>query len=424
MSVAFSRGPIPVIVQQHAEECATLRHVRSVLVRAPHVRLHQLRRLDERIAAHLDGLVVAGDYGASLCMAGLERPGAGEIFACAALALERRDRGTLDRLLSLAAVLPDAKRGLLSAFGWTSADRLKGEVASLLASGDPLQRELGLGACRLHGVDPGSPLIAALRDVDAGLRIEALRSAAALGRVDLIELARDSHRDNEPQVRRHAAIAATVLGDRGTMLRYVVEMAQQEAAEGSVELGLALQASEFDAARQLVRALAPGVAAGPSRRLVRACGLLGDTQLVPWLVGLMNDDRLARLAGESFSMITGADLAALDLERKPPQDFIGGPSDDPEEADVGLDDDESLPWPDQDRAQGWWRSVAKKVPVGQRLFLGQVPSIECAQQALREGFQRQRINAARWCCLLAPGTQLFATAAPAWRQQRRLAAPN
>jgi uncharacterized protein (TIGR02270 family) len=208
------------------------------------------------------------------------------------------------------------------------------------------------------------------------------------------------------------------------MLRYVVEMAQQEAAEGSVELGLALQASEFDAARQLVRALAPCVAAGPSRRLVRACGLLGDTQLVPWLVGLMNDDRLARLAGESFSMITGADLAALDLERKPPQDFIGGPSDDPEEADVGLDDDESLPWPDQDRAQGWWRSVAKKVPVGQRLFLGQVPSIDCAQQALREGFQRQRINAARWCCLLAPGTQLFATAAPAWRQQRRLAAPN
>jgi len=74
-----------------------LRHVRSVLVRAPHVRLHQLQRLDERIAAHLDGLVVAGDYGASLCRAALERPGAGETFACAALALERRDDATTRR---------------------------------------------------------------------------------------------------------------------------------------------------------------------------------------------------------------------------------------------------------------------------------------------------------------------------------------
>jgi len=399
-----------------------LRHVRSVLVRAPHVRLHQLRRLDERIAAHLDGLVVAGDYGASLCMAALERPGAGEIFACAALALERRDHGTLDRLLSLAAVLPDAKRGLLSAFGWASADLLKGEVAPMLASGDPLRRELGLGACRLHGVDPGSPLIAALRDVDAGLRIEALRSAAALGRVDLIDLTRDAHRDHEPQVRRHAAIAATVLGDRGTMLRCLVETAQQEAADSSVELALALQASEFDAARQLVRALSPGVAAGPNRRLVRACGLLGDAQLVPWLIGLMGDDRLARLAGESFSLITGADLAALDLERKPPQGFIGGPSDDPEEADVALDEDESLPWPEQILVQRWWLSRAGTIAVGRRLFLGQAPGIEYARWALREGFQRQRITAANWCCLLAPGAKLFATAAPAWRQQRRLAA--
>ena len=400
-----------------------LRHVRSVLVRAPHVRLHQLRRLDERIAAHLDGLVVAGDHGASLCMAALERPGAGEMFACAALALERRDHGTLDRLLSLAAVLPDAKRGLLSAFGWTSADLLKGAVAPLLASGDPLRRELGLGACRLHGVDPGPPLIAALCDVDAGLRIEALRSAAALGRVDLIELTRDAHRDGEPQVRRHAAVAAAVLGDRGTMLRCVVETAQQEVADGDVELSLALQASKFDAARQLLRALAPGVPAGPSRRFVRACGLLGDAQLVPWLIDLMGDDRLARLAGESFSLITGADLAALDLERKQPQEGTGGPSDDPEEADVALDDDESLPWPEQSLVQRWWRSRADKMPTGQRLFLGQAPSIECARRAVREGFQRQRITAASWCCLLAPGTQLFATSAPAWRQQRRLAAP-
>lgn len=40
---------------------------------------------------------------------------------------------------------------------------------------------------------------------------------------------------------------------------------------------------------------------------------------------------------------------------------------------------------------------------------------------LREGFQRQRIAAAEYLCLLQPGTPLFYTSAPAWRQKRWLA---
>ena len=128
---AFARPPIPVVVMQHAQESATLRHVRSVLVRAPHVRLHQLQRLDERIAAHLDGLAVAGAYGAKCCTAALEQPGAGEVFAAAVVAIESRDAAALDRLLALAGALPPARRGLLSALGWVSAAQLKGIVVFL-----------------------------------------------------------------------------------------------------------------------------------------------------------------------------------------------------------------------------------------------------------------------------------------------------
>lgn len=422
---SVSRPPIPVIVQQHAEESAMLRHVRSVLVRAPHVKLHLLRRLDDRIAAHLDGLAVAGDYGAKLCREALERPGAGEVFAAAALALERSDTAVLDRLLALAAILPDAKRGLLSAFGWVSADRLKGVVGSLLASRDPLRRELGLGACRLHGADPGGVLATSLSDADAGLRCAALRAAGELGRVDLIDTVRNAlgQADEAAEVRRQAAVAATLLGDRGMALQGLSVCA----AAADQDLALLLQACEFGAARQQVvtlsKASASGTAAkgGPSRRLVRACGWLGDTHFVPWLIGLMDNDRLARLAGESFSMITGADLAALDLERKPPAGFEAGPNDDPEDSDVALDEDDSLPWPRQDLVHRWWQTQAAALPAGQRLFVGRPPDIAHAARVLREGFQRQRIVAARWACLLAPGTRLFATAAPAWRQQRRLA---
>src|SRR5690349_24652163 len=99
---SLERPIVPVVVLQHAEDSAALRHVRSVLVRAPHVKLHHLRRLDDRIAAHLDGVAVAGAAGRGYCTAALERPGAGQVFAAAAAAIEARDGAQLARVFALA----------------------------------------------------------------------------------------------------------------------------------------------------------------------------------------------------------------------------------------------------------------------------------------------------------------------------------
>ena len=68
---------VPQIVQQHADEAAHLRRMRSVLLRAPHAGLLQLGRLDERIEAHLDGLAVAGPAGVALAREGLAAAHAG-----------------------------------------------------------------------------------------------------------------------------------------------------------------------------------------------------------------------------------------------------------------------------------------------------------------------------------------------------------
>lgn len=183
--VVAERPIVHVVVQQHAEEAALLRHVRSSLVRAPHVGLLQLGRLDERIAAHLDGLAVAGKHGTAYCVAALERAGAGEVFALAVRAIESRDRKRLQQALALVGAAPDAARGIASALGWVSASDLQGVGRELLAAGSASLRALGLTACRMHGVDPGPVLAAALHDEQAELRAAALRTAAELGRVDL-----------------------------------------------------------------------------------------------------------------------------------------------------------------------------------------------------------------------------------------------
>ena len=423
MTQSPARQPIPVVVQQHAEESAMLRHVRSVLVRAPHVKLHQLRRLDDRIAAHLDGLAVAGAYGTALCTAALERPGAGEVFAVAMRAIDERDEPALDRMIALAAALPEAKRGLLSAFGWVSAPQLQGIVRALLASGDALRRELALAACRMHGADPGPVLFAALRDPDPVLRAAALRAAGALGRTDAMEHALAATTDAVPAVAFQAATAACLLGDRAVALMALEALARAEGPwREPASCGLLL-AADFHRGREIVRRMAQAEPRDVAlkRRVIRACGLLGDAQFVPWLIEMMNDDVLARIAGESFSTITGADLAALDLERKPPEGAQTGPNDDPEDTNVAMDEDDSLPWPQRDLVHRWWQAHAAQMPADARCFIGAPPTAAHCTGVLRDGYQRQRILASRQLCLQAPGTKLFPVCAPAWRQQRRLA---
>lgn len=149
------RSPVPLVVQQHVDEAVQLRRVRSVLVRAPHVGLTRLARLDERIAAHLDGIGIAGALGSALSLRALERAGTAEFFAVTVRAIEDRDTDRLSRLLAAAAALPQGRAGLLSAFGWVEAAALRGLVQPLLDSRDPWWREVGLVACDQHGVDPG-----------------------------------------------------------------------------------------------------------------------------------------------------------------------------------------------------------------------------------------------------------------------------
>jgi uncharacterized protein (TIGR02270 family) len=134
----------------------------------------------------------------------------------------------------------------------------------------------------------------------------------------------------------------------------------------------------------------------------------------------MDNLRLARSAGESFSLITGLDLPSLDLERKPPDNVDFGPNDDPADENVAIDEDDSLPWPDPGKIATWWTANDARFAAGTRYFMGKPPSAAHCFSVLQNGFQRQRRHAAEYLCLLQPGTPLFNTAAPAWRQQRLL----
>jgi uncharacterized protein (TIGR02270 family) len=127
---------------------------------------------------------------------------------------------------------------------------------------------------------------------------------------------------------------------------------------------------------------------------VIACGIIGDPAFVPWLIGRMALPELARVAGESFSLITGIDLAYDDLETDPPADFEAGPTDNPDDENVAMDQDDNLPWPDPALIHDWWQANGSRFPTGARHLLGRPLSPDACQHALTAGFQRQRRAAA------------------------------
>src|SRR5215470_17042550 len=161
---------VPVVVEQHVEDAAMLHATRTRLCTAPHVQLHHLKRFDERLAAHLDGVAVARDFGAQLAAVALESPGTGQVFVATVGAIQAGQSTDLDKLLSLVEPLPDAQRGLTSAFGWVSAETLKGTASALLHAAEQFRKRVGITACALHRVDPGAVLNAATSSPDGSLR--------------------------------------------------------------------------------------------------------------------------------------------------------------------------------------------------------------------------------------------------------------
>jgi uncharacterized protein (TIGR02270 family) len=180
-----------------------------------------------------------------------------------------------------------------------------------------------------------------------------------------------------------------------------------------------LKITDAPQASELLQAL--GRDPSSIRLLVEGAGVAGDPNSMHWLIQQMDDPKLSRLAGESFSVIAGVDLSLLDLDGEPPTDFETGPNDNPDDPDVSTDPDDSLPWPDSVKIKAWLDTNKSRFTTGVRYFMGVPVTRDHCIDVLKEGYQRQRIAAAEYLCLLGPGTKLFPTSAPAWRQQRWLA---
>jgi uncharacterized protein (TIGR02270 family) len=404
-------------VAEHLEESSFLWLQRAHAVSAPNYSPQQFADLDERLEAHIDGLRVAGDEGWNLAEAALESESSEDFFPAAVLALEAQD-GRFGRLIEQAQRLPEVVPGLTSSLGWVDPKFLTRCVQALLEDSSPFKQMLGIAACAEHRKDSGRWLESYMASQAAGVRTRALRAAGELGRKDLLPQILAALGDSKQEARFWSAWSGVLLGHRVSALHALKTYALKSGIHQMQALQPALMAMDLDGGHKLLQQL-PETPDTDRLRIIGS-GYIGSTRYVSWLIEQMKQPWLARVAAEAFVNITGADFNLDQLEAPPPDDFEDGPTEDPDDENVEVPEDIALPWPDFEKIKIWWEQNQARLAGPDRLFLGRPPSEEHCLNVLKEGFQRQRVAAALHLCLLKPGTVLFNTGAPAWRQQAAL----
>ncbi|MFO0757422.1 MAG: TIGR02270 family protein [Byssovorax sp.] len=400
-------------LDQHAGDAACLFSRREAASGRSRYRLADLAFLDERIDAHLDGLRLAGADGWEACLDALDAAEEPEdLFAPAAIAAEQDDPRPMGKVLDVTKGEPPGLAIIAGAIAWASPAAVTKVIERMLAPRcPPVLHALGISASVKLGKDPGPALERALSSNDLGLASRAIQAAGELGREDLLPVLRQELQGDREPCRAWAAWSAVLLGDAHA-LPHLARAALAPGPAAAAALDLALRRSDPARAGELLHAAI--AAPGRMREAIAGIGALGDPGWVPWLLQAMADPAHARLAGESFSLITGVDLAARKLEAPAPAK--AEPSDDPAEDDVADDPDRLLPWPNAAAVTALWEKQHASFPAGARRLLGQPISAEWLAQVLRDGHQNARAAAAIELRALHPHAPLRDVRAPGFRQ--------
>lgn len=391
---------------------------RCYAVKAPNYSPAQFADLDEQLAAQLDGLRNEAESAWTVCLPSLDAGGAEEFFVASVLAIDTPSWWST--VLERSVQLPEVFSGVASALGWIGTSRLADVTGHLLGTTNGRIQALGIAACAMHRQDPGPILKTWLSAASGVARLRALRAAGELGRMDLLPDLHAALADPQPETRYWAAWSAALLGDRGAACHALRQLALKPGRRQQHALQAFILASDWQQGHELLAEL-EGLP-GASRLRIIGAGYSGNARYAPWLLEQMDRPETARIAGESFVLITGVDYNAEQLETMPPEGHEDGPSDDPEDENVDLPEDVALPWLDVERTKAWWAEHRSRFAPDHRSFLGASPDEQHCRHVLRTGSQRQRWHAAQLWCLSAPGSPLFPTSAPAWRQQRLMQA--
>ena len=400
------------IYEQYVTEASFLWVLRDIAVNQPHYEPADILELEQRIQAHLDGLMTSVDIGWDVCEAALELREPGEVFTAMNIAVRSHEMQKIQAAVEAGLESDTAFRGLSSALAWLSAEHAQPWIDKFLQGKDMNHKHLGISACSLRRQDPGEVLNNIFKRQDClehgKLYARAIRLVGELRRQDCMPVLNQAIRSDDEDIAFWASWSAVLLGDIKAVENLKSFLTGEKRYQDKA-LQIIFRVLPVETAREWISELAADET--NTRAVIKATGILGDPHAVNWLISKMQDMRLAKLAGESFSFITGIDLEKHNLAIDGPENYPVIPNNETDDENVDLDEDENLPFPDVEKVAAIWRRHGQQFIVGRRYFLGRPINAELLKDKVAQSFQRQRHAAALELALLDSSEPLINTRA-------------
>ena len=407
------------IVEEHLEEAGFLWGRWEAALEAPDYRLCEVAEIEQRLFAHVEGLLVGGAPVASrVLLPALSDQDPELVFAAAYTLLSsgvtEQAAAVLDALEQAdAEQLPAVRRAL--ELGPLAG--LQQRLRALAAEGPSGLRAAALDVLTAHGVQAGELLERFLATRDPLLLGAGLRAARLPGAPLLTEHLRRAMDHPDLAVRDAALESAMIrrLPAARERCQALVAARDRDCGHALLLLALAGQAQDI--------VLIHGCLDRPGLRhaAIRALGFTGTREAAGLCLEALDTDdlQLARLAGEALSTITGIDLELAELalpvgqngEQDPDDEQPGGPQ--PPE--------QYLPIPDAAALAAWWDRQQEQLEPGVRHHAGRPADLSTLLEALQYGpARRRRLLALELALRTAGGGQQLRTDAWSNVQQRQL----
>ena len=380
------------ILEEHIEEADFLFSQRQLAFQMLDLNGEDLAEIDERLRAHLNGLLLGQDAAWESVRGFLTAGSTGEAFVAGIVVLEGGQPSRLDELeLVLSSTPPQTVEGIRWACCLTVWPGVSAFLKRLLDHDAPVVKAVAIEAMSYRGIDPGSDaLTKALDSPEEELVLAALHSIGRLRVRRYQQVVRDYAAMGEPAIQAAALECLAVL-DPQAAHRQCIAVLKEAGPYAAMAVGLLGVFAKKQDLNALVRA-----ASSPDKTLARAAvlalGTMGDTDAVPFLIELLGNDDLARVAGAALGQVFGDQLpddeaeepaktepaASQDASTTSPDREGGGKdtasddtgeNEDEDEKDWEPDDD--LPRLSIDAVQAWWSKNRYSFPAGTRYRNGQ-----------------------------------------------------
>jgi uncharacterized protein (TIGR02270 family) len=402
------------IYEEHLTEAAFLWGQWEAALLAPNYTLLEVARgPEERLRAHLDGLVLGGRAVAERLLLPALRGDEPQLAFAAAWALLHAEHGDHLELVSDAlcrSTDAPARAALARAFELCARTDLADRLLPRLPAAAPELQACLVDVISARGPGARLPLQALASSQEPALRAAVLR--ALLRRPDpafapLVSASLDAQAAAERDAALEAGVRLGVSGVREACRRWF------ESAAPGLRLPLAWLVLDGDARDQgglLARASDPVIGAD----VIWALGFAGSVAAADVLVALLDDPKLAALAAEAFSSLSGLSIDGPLRKPGTPADLFE-PSD--LEAPVPeVQPGDDLPVPEPEPIRAWWQGQRSRWDPHLRYVLGRPAGPDVARQALALGPMWRR----RGFRLSLAGDALSQLDLRAWARAQRL----